>query len=492
MKTDSLAFFVAQALELEGHRIRQSQIDACQWFEDTTDKRLRFFSAFRDFSKSTLIPPYIVWRLWKDPKWRIYVLSATPSVASRVMGQCQMLLEEFPQCQEIIRNSNQFSKQILKLDANRTIHPSLSFGSIDKHKTGTRCDEFIADDAEIWEIAGSPTLMDKLKTIYHESFNTSYFRTWVGTFWAMPDISVHKMVLDQIGSTKDSIRMVPWEEGKYPWLPEDRIETMQNIKYMWNTQYLLKFPTSADSIMSAEMLNEYTAFWQGDIDIRHNRRWKNPSFNFDIIPLYRKTEEGDELVYNSMKYIDNICTAWDRATAEGKKDDSVLVTLMRIDKNYFIHKISILPPTDSTGYKTQHRAIVKHMKDLHLTKVHVEEHGDSKQAEHLADDADAMGYPLETVAFYQKVTKEKRILWNIEPELANGKLFYNTDMSDDIVAKLKSQLEGRPDNIHDDIIDALAAAIHQINNTDSTIVHEFPEAVDNITPSKIHIASKYQ
>lgn len=107
--------------------------------------------AFRHSGKSTVVGVFVACVLYLHPEYRILVLSAENSLASRMVAYVRHILENHPWCADMVpTNKKEWASG--RITINRPIgirEPSVICQGIHGNITGMRADLIICDDIEV-------------------------------------------------------------------------------------------------------------------------------------------------------------------------------------------------------------------------------------------------------------------------------------------------------------------------------------------------------
>jgi hypothetical protein len=107
--------------------------------------------AFRHSGKSSVGGVFAAWTLFISPKTRILILSAESSLASRMVSHIRHILENHPDCRDLMPNVRK-EWGAHKITIARPIgirEPSVICQGIHGNITGMRADMIICDDVEV-------------------------------------------------------------------------------------------------------------------------------------------------------------------------------------------------------------------------------------------------------------------------------------------------------------------------------------------------------
>ncbi|MDR0967731.1 MAG: phage terminase large subunit [Rickettsiales bacterium] len=116
-----------------------------------TPPRRALLLAFRHSGKSSVVGIFAAWVLSTRPKTRILILSAESSLASRMVSHIKHILENHPDCTDLIPNVKK-EWGTHKITISRPIgirEPSVICQGIHGNITGMRADLIICDDVEV-------------------------------------------------------------------------------------------------------------------------------------------------------------------------------------------------------------------------------------------------------------------------------------------------------------------------------------------------------
>jgi hypothetical protein len=107
--------------------------------------------AFRHSGKSTVVGVFAAWVLRNAPETRIMILSAEQSLASRMVGHIRHILENHPDCKDMLpKIKKEWAAN--KITIVRPIgirEPSVVCQGVHGNITGLRSDLVICDDVEV-------------------------------------------------------------------------------------------------------------------------------------------------------------------------------------------------------------------------------------------------------------------------------------------------------------------------------------------------------
>lgn len=107
--------------------------------------------AFRHSGKSTVVGIFAACVLCMHPEYRILILSAESTLASRMVGHIRNILENHPRCADMIPTGRR-AWACDRITINRPVgirEPSVICAGIAGNITGSRADLIICDDVEV-------------------------------------------------------------------------------------------------------------------------------------------------------------------------------------------------------------------------------------------------------------------------------------------------------------------------------------------------------
>src|SRR5690606_7247738 len=81
--------------QTQGYSIPDIHLEMSDWLEDTDAATWRILQAYRYSGKTHITNLWVVWKLLRDPNYRILILSATSELAYEKCGMIQTVIEEF-------------------------------------------------------------------------------------------------------------------------------------------------------------------------------------------------------------------------------------------------------------------------------------------------------------------------------------------------------------------------------------------------------------
>lgn len=126
--------------------------------------------AFRHSGKSSVVGIFAAWALSVNPKSRILILSAESNLASRMVSHIKHILENHPDCKELLPNVKK-EWGVHKITIARPIgirEPSVICQGIHGNITGMRADIIICDDVEVPNTSNNRQKREMLRTRLRE------------------------------------------------------------------------------------------------------------------------------------------------------------------------------------------------------------------------------------------------------------------------------------------------------------------------------------
>ena len=126
--------------------------------------------AFRHSGKSSVVGIFAAWALSVNPKTRILILSAESNLASRMVSHIKHILENHPDCRELLPNVKK-EWGVHKITIARPIgirEPSVICQGIHGNITGQRADIIICDDVEVPNTSNTRQKREVLRTRLRE------------------------------------------------------------------------------------------------------------------------------------------------------------------------------------------------------------------------------------------------------------------------------------------------------------------------------------
>jgi hypothetical protein len=122
--------------------------------------------AFRGVGKSWITSAYVLWRLYRDPDYKVLVVSASKDRATDFTAFTKKLIKEVPFLQYLQPDKNAGQRDsMISFDVGpaRSAHaPSVKSVGIFGQLTGSRAVEIIADDVEVPNNSATQDMRDKL------------------------------------------------------------------------------------------------------------------------------------------------------------------------------------------------------------------------------------------------------------------------------------------------------------------------------------------
>jgi hypothetical protein len=125
----------------------------------------RMVQAFRGVGKSWITAAFCLWHLYRNPAYRIVVVSAAKERAEEFTTFCRDLLRDMPLLQHLCPSEDESRKSRFKFDvagAPADQQPSLSAYGIGSALTGRRADLIVPDDVEVLNNSASVGMRAKL------------------------------------------------------------------------------------------------------------------------------------------------------------------------------------------------------------------------------------------------------------------------------------------------------------------------------------------
>lgn len=144
--------------------------DYLQDWEDQTPleraRRRKIIQAFRGVGKSWITSTYCCWQWYRNPQYRILVVSASKQRADDFSTFTLRCIKEFPILKRLIpdkREGDRESKVAFDVRPAKAAHaPSCKSLGVSSQLTGSRADEIIADDIEVPNNSATQDLREKL------------------------------------------------------------------------------------------------------------------------------------------------------------------------------------------------------------------------------------------------------------------------------------------------------------------------------------------
>lgn len=145
------------------------QLDIAHYLQHGKAKR-RIIQAFRGVGKSWITSAYVVWRLLRNPDYKVMVVSASKERADAFTIFTKKLINEIPECQHLKPRTDQRDSMIaFEVNGAKPDHsPSVKSVGITGQLTGSRADEIVADDVEVPNNSATQAQRDKLGELVKE------------------------------------------------------------------------------------------------------------------------------------------------------------------------------------------------------------------------------------------------------------------------------------------------------------------------------------
>lgn len=404
-----------------------------QWLEKTHDKKRRVLQVFRNAGKSYLVSLYVVWRLLRDPKLTIMIISAKTDLAENITSNIKHVIESNPLCDHMKGNGKWTETKFFIAGVTDYLHPSVTCTSVESDYVGKHAKLIIIDDLETDENSASKKKREFLRDTIAEMNAIGEEHLYVGTPHAKDSIYTF---LKNAGYELLHIPIYTGEQLAWPNHPENKfnwewIELTRNTSPKWyfNSQYLL-IPDAPDaSTIHSERIARY---------------------DFELDFSKRPTLDG--------KLIVDMGAYWDPAS--GHRDKSTFAILFKTEDNdVYLHRLIILPRiTDKEGFKPQCRAIAKTCEDTRIGKVTVEQSVSPVLHTELTQTAAEMKIRLRVRKEPRSMNKEKYISIHLEPLVHSGRLHAHHS----VPSTFFQELEDFGSSKHDDCIDAVSGAVAQL------------------------------
>ena len=132
--------------------------------------RRKMVMAFRGVGKSWIYAAFVTWRLYRDPDYKLMVVSASKPLADSFSTFVKRLINEIPHLQHLRAKEGQRDSNIA-FDvgpASASKDPSVKSVGITGQITGSRADEIIADDVESLNNSATHMQREKLAELIKE------------------------------------------------------------------------------------------------------------------------------------------------------------------------------------------------------------------------------------------------------------------------------------------------------------------------------------
>lgn len=139
-----------------------TQLDIAYWLQHGPNRLV--IQAFRGVGKSWITTTFALWNLFRNPDFKVEVVSAGGDLANDISTFALRLIREMPLLQHMMprRDQRQSTRAFDVNGARASKDPSFKSAGITGQITGTRADLLIADDIEIPKNAYTHHLREKL------------------------------------------------------------------------------------------------------------------------------------------------------------------------------------------------------------------------------------------------------------------------------------------------------------------------------------------
>jgi len=138
------------------------QLDIAWWLQHGPKQMV--IMAFRGVGKSWITSTFALWNLFRDPDWKVEVISAGGDMANDISKFALQLIKEMPMLQHMTPPRDRSSSKGFHVGGARpSKDPSFKSAGITGQITGTRADLIIPDDVEIPKNSYTHHLREKLK-----------------------------------------------------------------------------------------------------------------------------------------------------------------------------------------------------------------------------------------------------------------------------------------------------------------------------------------
>ncbi len=179
----------------------------------------KMIMGFRGVGKSWIYGAFVCWRLYRNPDWKIMVVSASKTAADSLSKFVKRLIDEMPTLNHLRARPGQQDSMIM-FDvgpAKTSKDPSVKSVGITGQITGSRADEIIADDIETTNNSNTHTSRERLLELVKEFSAVikpeSGYITYLGT--PQSEMSIYKTLPGRGYQIRVWPARVPEDPDKY-------------------------------------------------------------------------------------------------------------------------------------------------------------------------------------------------------------------------------------------------------------------------------------
>lgn len=432
--------------------------DICNWIESTDDHPDRCFLGYRYSGKSYLLSLYVAWRLYKNPDFTCLILSGRESLAKKRSDFIRQLIESHPLTTHLVDKRLWRTEEFtVKRPGGADISPSVQIKSCEGSATGNHAHLLIGDDVEDSKLAKTEAGRAKIKDAVDEAVSVTDNYLYIGTPHAPLEETIYTYLEEQ--GFEFYRRPVRNPDGSPAWPerhPEEWIAKKEKrlSTGLFKSQYLLIPSRPHEVLIDSKNFPTYS----GGLSLDAMR--KNYSNPF---------RGGQPIYWINGEKVTDIKAYWDTASGLKGRDNSVVaVCALTVENHIYVADLVKLPPYDFSlelRYGPQLMVVIEAMQRNFCNSIYVE----ASVLNNLASDLRKMAaeknirLAVNETTRGSVVNKQMFIANMIEPLYKTQNLFMADWMLDRSRSDFVKEVESFPKGKHDDHLDAIAGAIHELN-----------------------------
>jgi len=460
-KIDTKKFqgFLEQWNNIQGFSTPFIHLKMADWLQncyETGETRL-LLMAFRACGKSTMIGLFSAWLLRERVGFRILVLAAEHSLATKMVRNIRKIIERHPQTQNLLPSKkDQWASDRFTVHRSQELRdPSVLAAGITGNITGSRADFIIYDDVEVPNTSNTSNKREALRERLQESnfiLSPGWTQLYVGTPHSYFSIYAAKVRKE---TNEKEIFLADYKRYEQPLL-NDKKQSVWPELFPQETVDTIKKQSGPNKFVAQMMLKP--------INVTISR------LNAELLQYY-KTDitylEAQQRIYLSLDKEKLVsCSAWwDPAFGHGANGDSSVLAIVFTDEKgqYYLHHLSYIrvnPQKGEDEATLQCRNVGYLAGKFFLPSVNVETNGIGKflpaiLKREIAD----LNIPCAVIDCVTKKPKSERILEAFDAVMAAQALYVHDSVKDTPFLLEMADGQPRKKNMKDDGLDAVAGAL---------------------------------
>ncbi len=434
-------------------------IKIANWLQhcyETGQTRL-LLMAFRACGKSTLIGLFSAWLLYRQPDYRILVLAAESSLASKMARNIRMIIEQHPLTPHLVPlKKDQWASDRFTINRNRELRdPSVLAFGITANITGSRADIIIYDDVEVPNTSNSVDKRENLRDRLRESnfiLVPGGLQLYVGTphsYFSIYAARARREIGEEeifLSGFKRYQQPILGKDKKSVWPEQFSDEIIARVrKQAGPNKFAAQMMLKPMNILNGRLNTELLRFYKDDLE-------------------YTESQKRIHLSIGNKKLVS--CSAWwDPAFGGLDRGDSSVVAIVFTDEvgHHYIHHLSYIkvkPKNNEDEATLQCEYVANLAKEFFIPSIAIETNGLGQFLPAILKRVlSEKNIPCAVIKKVSTKDKSDRIIEGFDAPMAALALNVHDSVKDTPFIMEMTEWQPSKKNMRDDGLDAVAGAL---------------------------------